>query len=126
MEGISVFAYNFMGKDQKKAILGFVLAFTSVFCPGTILYSRLRGGDTSSICGGHRPRNALQWHRACYFLLEHNLRMGAKSVIAGNGPEMPPVTLGLKHSLVTQLPVCSMSFQTLGQCYCSFLPKLLQ
>ena len=26
--------------------------------------------------GGHRPRNALQWHRACYFFSGHNPCMG--------------------------------------------------
>ena len=73
MEWISVLAHKFRGEDQTKLknglrrkILGFVLAFNRVFRPETRLYSCL---------GAQRPRNALPWHRACYFLLEHNPRM---------------------------------------------------
>ena len=48
-------------------------------------------GGTCSFFGGTGPRNALQWHRACYFLsghnpsLEgHNSRLGAQAVIWGD------------------------------------------
>ena len=50
----------------RRKIVGFVFAFPRFFRPGTRLYSCL--GVTRSIFGGHRPHNALQWHRVCYFL----------------------------------------------------------
>ena len=59
--------------------LGSVLALTRVLRPETKLYSRLGGGGTSSILGGHRPQNVLQWHRACYFLSGHTSRLGGSS-----------------------------------------------
>ena len=42
------------------------------------------GGGHKQYFGGHRPRNALQWHQACCFLSGHNPDLG------GHGPEMPP------------------------------------
>ena len=43
-----VLAHKFRVEDTKnglqREILSFVLTFTRIFCPGTILYSRLRGG----------------------------------------------------------------------------------
>ena len=41
-------------------------------------------GGTSSIFGGRRPRNALQWHRACYFILRHNCRLGS-TILSSEG-----------------------------------------
>ena len=56
------------------------------------------GGGTSSVFGRHKPRNALQWHRACYFILGHNLCLGSailawgghKQWYGGHSPEMSP------------------------------------
>ena len=115
-------------KTERKAVLNFVLAFTSVFHPGTRLYSRLGGGGASNIFGGHRPRNALQWHRPCNFLLEHNPHLGGTSSDLGGticdlgvtAPKCPFLASGQRPSLVTQQPVCSFSSQTLSQCYWFF------
>ena len=49
MERNSVLAHEFKGETKKGLrleILGFVLAFTSVFRPGTRRYSRLRGSSS--------------------------------------------------------------------------------
>ena len=40
-------------------------------------------GGTSSIFGGHKPQNTLQWHWACYFILERNPRLGAQFSLGG-------------------------------------------
>ena len=53
--------------------------------------------------GGLRHRNALQWHRACYFLWVTILALGStilvwgstSSELGGHGPGMPPVGQGL-------------------------------
>ena len=112
-------------KTKKKAILCFILAFTSVFHPGTRLYSRLRGVGTSSSFPGHKPQNALQWHQACYFLVQHNPRfwstisdLGARpqNALHDSGPEAKP-----SYSATAML----LSSQTLGQGYCSFRRKPL-
>ena len=63
----SVLAYKFKGEGQKKAILGFVSAFTSVFHPGAKLFTRAWGWGHKQYFWGHRPRNALLWNRACSF-----------------------------------------------------------
>ena len=42
-------------------------------------------GCTSSIFGGHKPQNTLQWHWACYFILERNPRLGAQFSLGGRG-----------------------------------------
>ena len=105
----SFLSHKFRCEDKKKGfwrkISGFVFAFTRVYRPRTKFYSCL-GGGTSSIFGGHRPRNALQWHLACYFLSEHNPRLGSTLLAWGGGtrsdlggafsPEMPPVAPGLE------------------------------
>ena len=53
----------------------------------------------------HRPRNALQWYRACYFLSGHNPHLGAHFSLGGHNkqwldlrgtsPKWPPVAQGL-------------------------------
>ena len=61
---ISVLARKFRGEDQKKRRkkglrrrenLGFALAFTRVFRPGTRLYSRLGGTSPEMHSGGNKP-----------------------------------------------------------------------
>ena len=66
-----VLALIFRSEDQKvfrRELLGFILALTSVFRRGTRLYSLLGRGD--------RPRNTLQWHRACYFFKDAQSSLG--------------------------------------------------
>ena len=89
---ILLLAHEFRGEDQKKVlrckILGSVLDFTRVFCPGTKFYSRL--GETSSILGAHRP-----W--PYYSFSGHNLRLGGtllamgctSSDLGGTTPNVP-------------------------------------
>ena len=88
MVRISLLARKFRGEEKKKGlqreILGSVLAFAPVFRPGTYLYSLWGGGDTSSILGGSRPQNALQWYRACYFLSGHHPPLGAHFSLEGH------------------------------------------
>ena len=107
MVQISLLAHKFRVKIKKKGlrrdILGLILAYTRVFCPETKHYSRL---------GGHRPQNALQWHRVCYFLSGRDPRLGGTILawghtsrlggtsddLGGYGPEKPPVAPGLTSS----------------------------
>ena len=72
-------------KRSRREILGFVVFFVLVRD-----FARTFGG-TSCILGGHKPRNALQWHWACYFVLGDNSRLrGTSSDFREHGPEMPP------------------------------------
>ena len=45
--------------------------------------------------GSLRPRTALQWHRACYFLWGTILAWGAQFLFGGHGPGNPPMASGL-------------------------------
>ena len=80
-----------------RKILGLVLAFTHVFCPGTKPHSRL--GGYKQYFGEHRPKNVLQCHRASYFLSGHNPRLGGtllawggtSSDLGGTAPKCPPL-----------------------------------
>ena len=46
--------------------------------------------DDNQYLGSHRPRTALQWHRACYFLWGTILAWGAQAVIwRGKAPKCP-------------------------------------
>ena len=83
------FSLIFKNEDQKtkkglrREILGSVFVFTRVFLLGTKFNSRFR--RHRQYFGGLRPRNALQWHRAWYFLLgraqpslgRHTSRLGS-------------------------------------------------
>ena len=103
MVQISVFAYKFRGKNQKKGlrrgrkIFGFVLAFNCIFRSGTRPLLTL--GGHKQYLGGHRPLNALQWHRVFCFFLEHNPRLwgtflawgSTSSDLGGTGPKNAPL-----------------------------------
>ena len=72
--------FKFRSEDRKqkkglqREILGFVLSFTYVFWSKTRLYSHLR--EHKQYFGRYRPRNALEWHQACYFFLGTILAWG--------------------------------------------------
>ena len=59
----------------------FVLSFTCVFRPKTRLYSRL--GEHKQYFGRYRPRNALEWHQACYFFLAQSSLGGTHFLLGG-------------------------------------------
>ena len=50
--------------------------------------------DDNQYFGSYRPRTALQWHRACYFLWSTILAWGQNSRL-GAAPECLPVSPGL-------------------------------
>ena len=98
---ISALAHKFKSKDQKlKKIFGAKSLASSwrtlVFFVRERDFTHAWKG-TSSILRGHRPRNALPWHRAGYFLLGHNSRLGGTSSDFGGStaPKCPPVAPGL-------------------------------
>ena len=84
MVQILLFAYKFRVENQKKKRsmvrnLRLSLGVRSCFSSWN---------ETLLTLGGHRPQNALQWHRAYYCLSGHNLRLrstllawGAQAVI---------------------------------------------
>ena len=67
------------------------------------VYSRLgEGGGTSNTLKRHKPQNALQCHRAYYFVLGQNPCLGAhfslwapQAVTGGHGPEILLVAPGM-------------------------------
>ena len=91
-------------KGLYREILGFIFAFTPVFCPGTKVYSRLEGkngifagknsifGGKNSILGGTEPKCTPEAPRLL-------LSFGAQSLVGGeHGPEMSAVA--------SDLPLC--------------------
>ena len=113
MVRISVFAHKFRGENQKKGlrrgrkIFGFVLAFNCIFRSGTRPLLTL--GGHKQYLGGHRPLNALQWHRVFCFFLEHNPRLWGTLIWGARAQKMPPwrrfcinIDTYLKRSLYSQ------------------------
>ena len=85
---------NFGVKPQKKIGLHYKI------CEKTVLAHEF-WGDYQYL-GSLKPRNALQWHRACYFLWGTILAWGAQFSFGGasselgkHGPVMPPGAPGL-------------------------------
>ena len=93
---MSVPAHRFRGKDQKKwSSLRYLR-----LCHRRLLAERKFAYVWAALAvfWGHRPRNPFQWHRAGYFILGQNPRLGG-TVFAGgvtssnlvrHCPEMPP------------------------------------
>ena len=81
---------KFESEDQKKEGLH------GRICERTVLAHKFWGDDQDF--GGFRPRTALRWHRACYFLCGAILALGGtvlvlggtSSDLGGHGPGMPP------------------------------------
>ena len=87
---------EFESKDKKKNGLH------RRVCKKSVLAHNFWGDD--QYFGGLRPRTALQWHRACYFLWGTILVWGVTSGdLGGTAQDCLPVALGLPGNLLKPL-----------------------
>ena len=65
-----------MKTKKKSSARNLKLSFDVHLCFSSWIEMLLKLWGHKQYFGGHRSRNALQWHRVCYFLLGHNSRLG--------------------------------------------------
>ena len=70
-------------------------------CEKTVLAHEFWGDN--KYFGSLKPRTALQWYQACYFLRAPIFAWGAQAVIWGHGSGIPPVAPGLGETYINSI-----------------------
>ena len=81
-------------KQQKKGLY-------CKICEKTVLAHEFWGDN--KYFGSLKPRTALQWYQACYFLRAPIFAWGAQAVIWGHGSGMPPVAPGFGETYINSI-----------------------